>query len=123
MIFNMIASGGGASAPSVNTITKSQLKSSVTIEFDGLTKEPTMFAVIANSEVTFSTSRKILSVVADGTSVYAVTGCKSGSNGVAYITGSNVSWSYSKGTLTVKSDSINTAGYFHSPINYVLVYS
>ena len=123
MIFNMIASGGGASAPSVNTITKSQLKSSVTINFDGLTKEPTMFAVIANSEVTFSTSRKILSVVADGTSVYAVTGCKSGSNGVAYITGSNVSWSYSKGTLTVKSDSINTAGYFHSPINYVLVYS
>ena len=123
MIFNMIASGGGASAPSVNTITKAQLKSSVTIEFDGLTKEPTMFAVIANSEVTFSTSRKILSVVADGTSVYAVTGHKSGSNGVAYITGSNVSWSYSKGTLTVKSDSINTAGYFHSPIKYVLVYS
>ena len=122
MIFNMIASGGGASAPSVNTITKAQLKSSVTIEFDGLTKEPTMFAVIANSEVTFSTSRKILSVVADGTSVYAVTGHKSG-NGVAYITGSNVSWSYSKGTLTVNSDSINTAGYFHSPIKYVLVYS
>ena len=122
MIFNMIASGGGASAPSVNTITKAQLKSSLTIEFDGLTKEPTMFAVIANSEVTFSTSRKILSVVADGTSVYAVTG-KSGSNGVAYITGSNVSWSYSKGTLTVNSDSINTAGYFHSPIKYVLVYS
>ena len=123
MIFNMIASGGGASAPSVNTITKAQLKSSVTIEFDGLTKEPTMFAVIANSEVTFSTSRKILSVVADGTSVYAVTGYKSGSNAVAYITGSNVSWSYSKGTLTVKSDSINTAGYFYSPIKYVLVYS
>lgn len=123
MIFNMIASGGGASAPSVNTITKAQLQSSVTIEFDGLTKEPTMFAVIANSEVTFSTSRKILSVVADGTSVYAVTGYKSGSNGVAYITGSNVSWSYSKGTLTVNSDSINTAGYFYAPIKYVLVYS
>lgn len=123
MIFNMIASGGGASAPSVNTITKAQLKSSVTITFDGLTKEPTMFAVIANSEVTFSTSRKILSVVADGTRVYAVTGYKSGTNGVAYITGSNVSWSYSKGTLTVNSDSINTAGYFYSPIEYVLVYS
>ena len=123
MIFNMIASGGGVSAPSVNTITKVQLQSSVTITFDGLTKEPTMFAVIANSEVTFSTSRKILSVVADGTSVYAVTGHKSGSNGVAYITGSNVSWSYSKGTLTVSSDSINTAGYFYSPIKYVLVYS
>ena len=123
MIFNMIASGGGASAPSVNTITKAQLKSSVTIEFDELTKEPTMFAVIADSEVTFSTSRKILSVVADGTSVYAVTGHKSGSNVVAYITGSNVSWSYSKGTLRVKSDSINTAGYFYSPIKYVLVYS
>ena len=123
MIFNMIASGGGASAPSVNTITKVQPEKSVTITFDGLTKEPTMFAIIANSEITFSTSRKILSVVADGTSVYAVTGHKSGSNGVAYITGSNVSWSYYKGTLTVTSDSINTAGYFYSPIKYVLVYS
>ena len=123
MIFNMIASGGGASAPSVNTITKTQIKSYVSITFDGLTKEPTMFAVIANSEVAFSTSRKILSVVADGTSVYAVTGYNSGSNGVAYITGSNVSWSYSKGTLTVNSDSINTAGYFYSQTEYVLVYS
>ena len=122
MIFNMIASGGGASAPSANTITKPQLKSSVTITFEGLTKEPTAFAVIANSEVTFSTSRKILSVVADGTSVYAVTGHKSGTNGVAYITGSNVSWSYSKGTLTVNSDSKDTAGYFYAPITYVLVY-
>ena len=123
MIFNMIASGGGASAPSANTITKLQLSNSVTITFEGLTKEPTAFAVIANSEVTFSTSRKILSVVADGTSVYAVTGYRSGSNGVAYITGSNVNWSYSKGTLTVNSDSINTAGYFYAPITYVLVYS
>lgn len=122
MIFNMIASGGGASAPSANTITKPQLKSSKTITFEGLTKEPTAFAVIANSEVTFSTSRKILSVVADGTSVYAVTGHKSG-NGVAYITGSNVSWSYSNGTLTVNSDSKDTAGYFYAPITYVLVYS
>ena len=123
MIFNMIANGGGASAPSANTITKPQLKSSVTITFEGLTKEPAMFAVIANSEVNLSTSRKILSVVADGTSVYAVTGYKSGSNGVAYITGSNVNWSYSKGTLTVNSDSISTAGYFYAPITYVLVYS
>ena len=123
MIFNMIASGGGASAPSANTITKPQLKNSVTITFEGLTKEPTAFAVIANSEVTFSTSRKILSVVADGTSVYAVTGHKSGTNGVAYITGSNVSWSYSNGTLTVNSDSKDTAGYFYAPITYVLVYS
>lgn len=123
MIFNMIASGGGASAPSTNTITKAQIKSSISITFEGLTKEPTAFAVIANSEVTFSTSRKILSVVADGTSVYAVTGLKSGSNGVAHITGSNVSWSYSNGTLRVSSDSINTAGYFYAPITYVLVYS
>ena len=123
MILNMIASGGGASAPSANTITKTQLKYSVTITFEGLTKEPTAFAVIANSEVTFSASRKILSVVADGTSVYAVTGQASGSKGVAYITGSNVSWSYSNGTLTVNSDSKDTAGYFYSPIEYVLVYS
>ena len=123
MILNMIASGGGASAPSANTITKIQLENSVTITFEGLTKEPTAFAVIANSEVTFSATRKILSVVADGTSVYAVTGQKSGSNGVAYITGSNVSWSYSNGTLTVNSDSKATAGYFYAPIKYVLVYS
>ena len=123
MIFNMIASGGGASAPSVNTITKLQLQSSVTITFEGLKKEPAMFAVIAQSEVTFSTSRTILSVVAGGTSVYAVTGYKSGTTGVASITGSNVSWSYSKGTLTVNSDSIDTAGYFYSRIKYVLVYS
>ena len=123
MIFNMIASGGGASAPSVNPITKVQPEKSVTITFDGLTKEPTMFAIITNSEITFSTSRKILSVVADGTSVYAVTGHKSGTNGVAHITGSNVSWSYSNGTLTVNSDSKDTAGYFYSPIKYVLVYS
>ena len=123
MIFNMIASGGGASAPSVNTITNSQIESPLTIKFDGLTKEPTMFGVIANAEVTFSTAPKILSVVADGTSVYAVTVYKAGSNGVAYITGSNVSWSYSKGTLTVNSDGIDTAGYFDSKSKYVLVYS
>lgn len=123
MIFNMIASGGGASAPSANTITKHQRKNSVTITFEGLTKEPTAFAVIANTEVAFNTQRKILSVVADGTSVYAVTGYDSNTNGVAYITGSNVSWSYSKGTLTVKSDSIDTAGLFYAWITYVLVYS
>ena len=122
MIFNMIASGGGASAPSANTITKILPNSSITITFEGLTKEPTAFAVIANSEVHLSTTRTILSVVADGTSVYAVSGYKSGSNGVAYITGSNVSWSYSDGTLTVNSGSITKAGYFTS-IEYVLVYS
>lgn len=108
---------------SANTITKEPQRDSLTITFEGLTKEPTMFAVIAQNEVNFlNNSRIILSVVADGTSVYAVSGSRSSPYGIAYITGSNVSWSYSNGTLKVSSDSKSTAGYFEMLTDYVLVY-
>lgn len=114
--------GVGTFSPVMNTITEIPDRYSLCIEFQGLTKEPAMFAVIAKEDVTLSTRRTILSVVADGTSVYAVTGHKSGSNAVAYKTGSDVSWSYSNGVLRVSSDSRNTAGEFDWQTFYVLVY-
>ena len=90
---------------------------STSISFSGLTSEPKYFAIIPTSNTTLSSStRYALNVVYDGNSTIGVYS----NNSTATYTG--FSWTYSNGTLTVKTASTSNGGYFRSGAEHKLIY-
>jgi hypothetical protein len=96
------------------------------ISFTGLTEEPKMFAICPTGNITFNTSNRfIVNVVYDGTTTQGMYAVGSGSWNATYTgTYSNTyfSWTYSNGTLTVKTSSSTNGGNFSSSVTYQLAY-
>ena len=92
---------------------------STSISFSGLTSEPKYFAIIPTSNTTLSSStRYALNVVYDGVNTIGVYS----NNSTATYTTNGFSWTYSNGTLTVKTASTSNGGYFRSGAEHKLIY-
>lgn len=92
---------------------------STSISFSGLTSEPKYFAIIPTSNTTLSSStRYALNVVYDGANTIGVYS----NNSTATYTTNGFSWTYSNGTLTVKTASTSNGGYFRSGAEHKLIY-
>lgn len=144
MIFNMIASGGGASAPrfGIATYSPTDPYSTTSLTFTNLLGEPQAFCVIlvpkgedTSTYINLSIDRYYLShFVYDGVEISAAVSTKE-SNSLsrlyAYGNGFNAennaySFVYSNGTLTISRDSnvINHGTFFsnNADIQYELLY-
>lgn len=101
-------------------------ENSLTLEFTGLSGEPTLFSVHPKENITLGSTRYILGVDYDGENTVGIQGYSSGSfmssSATATYSATAFSWTYANGTLTVTSGSATTGGYFMSGISYQLVY-
>lgn len=99
---------------------------SLTLEFTGLSGEPTLFSVHPKENITLGSTRYILGVDYDGENTVGIQGYSSGSfmssSATATYSATAFSWTYANGTLTVTSGNATTGGYFMSGITYQLVY-
>lgn len=119
---------GGESGGIADISTKEVTPNSnaLSIEFTGLTGEPSAFAIQPVEDITLSSTRSVVSVTYDGTKTEGVCGYSSGSfmsssAKNAYFA-SDFTWKYENGTLTVTSNSASTSGYFKSGTTYKLFY-
>lgn len=115
-------SSGGSSTVAVATTTPSSNSTSISFTVEG---EPLMFAVQwsynSGSYMSGSSTRYITSVISDGDNCYGSSVYRSGSSGREYFY-TTATFTYSSGTLTVKSPSSSTLGYFRSGYTYRLIY-
>lgn len=99
---------------------------SLTLEFTGLSGEPTLFSIHPKENITLGSTRYILGVDYDGENTVGIQGYSSGSfmssSATATYSATAFSWAYANGTLTVTSGSATTGGYFMNGITYQLVY-
>lgn len=117
------------SIPSATVDSKTQTLSSrnTSISFTGLTGSPSAFSICPTGNITYSTSyRYVTCVTYDGTATKGVYVVSSGSSSNRTYTGtysgSYFTWTYSNGTLTVKSSSSTNGGYFANNVAYQLIY-
>lgn len=97
----------------------------LTLTFNGLSGEPTLFSINPKENITQGSTRYILGVDYDGNDTMGVTGYTSGSwasSATAAYSASNFTWEYADGTLTVTSNGANAGGYFMNGITYQLTY-
>lgn len=113
------AAGAGAT---IGTVTKKPSSNSTSISFTGLTTQPKMFAVIPTGNITLGSTRYVTGVVYDGSKTHGTYGYRSSSSGTSYYSASYFTWTYSNGTLTVKTSSTTNGGSFSSSVTYMLVY-
>lgn len=114
------ASGGGCTVKSTTAKTSSNATS---ISFTGLSAKPKMFSVMLDKQSSLGSTRYVISVNSDGTNTYGTWGYSSSNTRYAYYSSSYFSWTYSNGTLTVKSSSSSNGGYFRNGYNYRLIYA
>lgn len=119
---------GGESGGIADISTKEVTPNSnaLSVEFTGLTGEPSAFAIQPVENITLSSTRSVVSVTYDGTETEGVCGYSSGSfmssSATNAYSASDFTWEYENGTLTVTSNSASTSGYFMSGITYKLFY-
>lgn len=119
---------GGESGGITDISTKEVTPNSnaLSVEFTGLTGEPSAFAIQPVENITLSSTRSVVSVTYDGIETEGVCGYSSGSfmssSATNAYSASNFTWEYANGTLTVTSNSASTSGYFMSGITYKLFY-
>lgn len=115
------AAGGGSGA-TIKTVSVKPSSNSTSISFTGLTAEPKMFAIIPTGNITLDTTRYVTGVMYDGSETHGTYGYRSSSSGTSYYSASYFTWTYSNGTLTVKTSSTTNGGRFSSSVTYMLVY-
>ena len=106
----------------IGTATKKLSSNGTTISFTGLTEEPKLFAICPTENISLSSTRYVTGVTYDGTITYGTYGYRSSSSGTSYYSASYFTWTYSNGTLTVKTSSSTNGGNFSSSVSYKLVY-
>ena len=106
----------------INILTKKLSSNGTSISFTGLTEEPKMFAISPTGNITLSTTRYVTSVMYDGEKIHGTYGYRSSSTGTSYYSNSYFTWTYSNGTLTVKTSSATQGGNFSSSVTYQLAY-
>lgn len=122
-IFNVIGSYAGSGGATVKTAETTPSSNGTSISFT-VSKQPTIFSVMALENITSATTRKIVNIDYDGSTIKSQTAysTSSYSAGTIYYYDSAISQSYSNGTLTLTSSSTSTGGYFASGITYRLLY-
>lgn len=115
------AAGGGAGA-TIKTVSVKPSSNSTSISFTGLTTEPKMFAVCPTGNITLGTTRYVTGVMYDGSKTHGTYGYRSGSSATSYYSASYFTWTYSNGTLTVRTNSSTNGGNFSSSATYLLIY-
>lgn len=114
---------GGESA-TVATVTATPSSNATSLAFT-VAGEPKAFAVMTGAQITLASTRYVMAVMSNGTTTYGVYGYKGsggGSSAYCYYSASYFSFTYSNGTLTVKSSSSTNGGYFKSGTSYRLIY-
>ena len=120
-IISALEEKAGASVE-VKTVSVKPSSNSTSISFTGLTKEPKMFAISPTAQITLGTTRYVTSVMYDGSKTHGTYGYRSGSTAYSYYSASYFTWTYSNGTLTVKTNSSTNGGNFTSSVTYQLTY-
>ena len=111
------------SKTSVSKTATTQLSSaSTTITFTGLTAQPKMFSIVPTTNITLSSTRYVTGVTYDGTTTHGVYGYRQSSSATSYYSSSYFTWTYSNGTLTVKTNSSTNGGNFTNSVAYQLTY-
>ena len=113
---------GGGSSATIKTATAKLSYYGTSISFTGLTAEPKMFALIPTGNITLGTTRYVTGVMYDGSTTHGTYGYRSGSSGTSYYSASYFTWTYSNGTLTVKTSSSSNGGNFAANLTHQLVY-
>lgn len=106
----------------INTATAKLSSNGTSISFTGLSEEPKMFAICPTGNISLGTTRYVTSVIYDGTTTQGTYGYRSGSTGTSYYSSSYFTWTYTNGTLTVKTSSSTNGGNFSSSVTYQLAY-
>lgn len=122
-IFNVTGTYAGSSGATVYTAETTPSSNSTTINFT-VSKQPTIFSVMALENIASATTRKIVNIDYDGSTIKSQTAYSTSnySAGTIYYYDSAISQSYSNGTLTLTSSSTSTGGYFANGITYRLLY-
>lgn len=107
---------------SIKTATKKLSSNGTTITFEGLTQEPKVFAITPTGNISLSSTRYVTGVMYDGETTSGTYGYRSSSTGTSYYSASYFTWTYSNGTLSVKTSSSTNGGNFSSSVTYKLVY-
>lgn len=113
---------GAAASVSVRTATTKPSSNSTTISFTGLTAQPKMFAISPTGNITLGSTRYVTSVMYDGSTTHGTYGYRASSSATSYYSASYFTWTYSNGTLTVRTNSSTNGGNFTSSATYKLVY-
>ena len=120
-----ITGTASASGAHIAETTKSLSSNATSIAFTGLSAQPKAFMLIATTQITVSSTYYVSSVMSDGTNTYGAyvrKGSGGSSSAYQYVSSSYFSWTYSNGTLTVKTQSSTYGGYFKSSVTYRLIY-
>lgn len=119
-----ITGTASASGAHIAETTKSLTSNATSIAFTGLSAQPKAFMLIATTQITVSSTYYVSSVMSNGTDTYGayVRKGSGSSSAYQYVSSSYFSWTYSNGTLTVKTQSSTYGGYFKSSVTYRLIY-
>lgn len=106
----------------IGTATTKPSSNSTQISFTGLTAQPKMFAIVPTGNITLGSTRYVTGVMYDGSKTHGTYGYRASSSATSYYSASYFTWTYSNGTLTVKTNSSTNGGNFSSSVTYQLVY-
>jgi len=115
------ASGGSST---VATVTATPSSNATSLAF-AVAGEPMAFMVMTGAQITLASTRYVMAVHSDGTNTYGIYGYKGsggGSSAYCYYSASYFTFTYSSGTLTVRTSSSTNGGYFKSGTSYRLIY-
>lgn len=113
---------GGAASVSVGSASTKPSSNSTSISFTGLTGQPKMFAISPTGNITLGSTRYVTGVMYDGSTTHGTYGYRQSSSATSYYSASYFTWTYSNGTLTVKTSSSTNGGNFTSSTTYKLAY-
>ena len=112
--------GGGASSPTISTVSVTPSSNSTSISFPNLSREPKLFYVCQTGSITGDrNNRFVLTVQYDGNKIDGT--YFSGEKAISY-SDAYFSKSYVNGMLTLTTSSSTNGGYFRSGVAYQLVY-
>lgn len=114
------ASGGGGVTIASATASTSSNSTSISFTVSG---NPTAFMCMLDQQSSLGSTRYVIGVTYDGSTVRGTYGYSSSNTRYAYYSSSYFSKSYSNGTLTIKTSSSSNGGYFRSGYTYRLIYA
>jgi len=114
-------SGGGGGVTIAST-TKSTSSNATSISFT-VSGNPTAFMCMLDQQSSLGSTRYVIGVTYDGSTVRGTYGYSSSNTRYAYYSSSYFSKSYSNGTLTISTTSSTNGGYFRSGYTYRLIYA
>lgn len=113
---------GGASSVSIGSASTKPSSNATSISFTGLTGQPKMFAISPTGNITLGSTRYVTGVMYDGSTTHGTYGYRQSSSATSYYSASYFTWTYSNGTLTVRTNSSTNGGNFASSTTYTLAY-